>query len=689
MRLYFGRIAPIPPQKEQVNGGGWAWRYKVRIFDKHPPEKERLPDEDLPWAQVLLPVTAGSGAANYSVTPSINQGDTVSIAYYDADEEQPIITGILPRTSVVSTAEPDESRGYFAHTGFTENKTKSKWVEDDESNESNEESQPSARSDQFSPVIGDTAIGADTCDPNAYKVNAVGSELNNLFNQIQQFSDEAAYIESITIGTIDRVHALVNPYVGEMFNNIFESLVPVLNAGLKALFDAVYAKVLAATQNPAIALAAAEAALIALKPAILALQEAILLVANKIVTELFDKVDELVRDTIKENNSFSNCGTEQFIGALINSIIADVDSGLQPLINAVNVILSGGFQITNAIRISSDILSDFSGGLLSAGQSGNKCGGLIREYVYGIGEADDIGDILDKALEGSNIAKSLVELAESLPDAAEDSITEFQKQFGDFPFLSQTTGFVSELQNCSTEPPEVCYPPEVVIFGGRGEGAKAKAKMGNYIKSTDDRTVKDIMGGVVSIEIEDGGEGYAYPPFVEVKDNCGLGRGCVAYSVIKDGKVDRIYITNPGEFYPSEGEELFVVDRVEIISGGSNYTPGVYDDQFGGSYELVTGDDGVVVDIIPTDIVQVPTIPTINIPTVNPPIPPGGRIDDGDVIDSTGKIVGPAQVASGLVYRPILVTIPSADAILAGDVPDSLKQRIGQNKVIQVVDCPD
>ena len=61
-RLYFGRVAPIEPQLDQVNSG-WSWRYKVRIFDKHTEDKVVLPDEELPWAQVLLPVTAGSGAA--------------------------------------------------------------------------------------------------------------------------------------------------------------------------------------------------------------------------------------------------------------------------------------------------------------------------------------------------------------------------------------------------------------------------------------------------------------------------------------------------------------------------------------------------------------------------------------------------------------------------------------------------
>ena len=432
-------------------------------------------------------------------------------------------------------------------------------------------------------------------------------------------------------------------------------------------------------------MAAAEAALIALKPAILALQEAILLVANQVVKGLFEKVDDLIRDAVDVNDNMTPCGAEQFTGALVNAIILDIDSGLQPLLDAVSVILSGGFQAATAIRSSIDIVSDFGGGLLAVNQGGNKCGGLIREYAIGVGAKKDAGDIIGKILESANVASSLVDLAQNV----EQEVSDFQKQFGDFPFLSETTGFESELDGCTTQPPSTCNPPEVLIFGGRGDGAKAVAKVGNYIESTDSRTIKDVQGGVVTVEVTDGGEGYIYPPFVEVRDNCNLGIGCVARTVIKDGKVDRIYIVNPGKFYPSDGTELFVVEKVEIISGGSGYTGGVVTDEYGGLYEIVVGDDGEIIDIIPTTIIQVPQNPVINIPTVNPPIPPGGSIRDDNVLFPDGRVLGKASIGSGLVYKPILISLPTAQQVLDGEIPDALKSRFGQREILQIIDCPD
>ena len=216
MTIKLARIAEIEPQKEQVDGDGWAWRYKVRILDKHTQDKNILPDEDLPWAQVVMPVTAGSGAANYATSPMINQGDTVTIEYYDLDEQQPVITGVLPRTKRVSRGDPSETNGFLPHTGYTERRDKNSKQPVDETNESNRKSQQSLRSDKFSSVFGDTTVLADGCDPNAYKINAVTSILTNLFNQINKFREDESYVETITQAAIDRIHAIVNPYVGQI-----------------------------------------------------------------------------------------------------------------------------------------------------------------------------------------------------------------------------------------------------------------------------------------------------------------------------------------------------------------------------------------------------------------------------------------------------------------------------------------
>ena len=695
-KLYFAKIAPTKPQQDQTEGGGWSWRYKVRIFDLHSPDTNALPDEDLPWAQVLMPVTAGSGAANYAQTPALNQGDTVSIMFFDDDMQMPIITGILPRTNQVSTAEPQENttNALTPTTGFTENKNRLGVIPDDESNENNKRSQPSPSTVDISSAAGTPSVLTDTCDLTAYRSNAVTNEVNNLLEEIARFSTNGSRLESLISSTIDRVHALVNPYVGEMFFNLFEALVPVLNAGLAALYKKVYAIVLAATGSPTAARLAAEAALIALIPPILALQEAIQLLAAEVVAGMLSKVEDLIRDTVENNDSFSSCAGTQFNGALVNSIINDIDVGMAPLIAAVAAILSGGFDTANSIRTTIDLVRSFAGGLTGPKQGGNKCGGLVKEYVFGVGPKQDLGDVLDSIMSSANQAQSIADSAirageELVNNTTADSII---RQFGDFPFLSGSQGKESFLDNCSPKPPTTCYGPEVFVFGGRGEGASATAFVGNYVDSEDGRTVTNKQGGVVAIQVDNGGEGYTYPPFVEIRDNCKLGKGCVARSVIKDGRVTAIYIVTPGEGYvASDINPDYVVERVEVIDGGVNYTPGVYSDSFGGLYQIVVDDEtGTVTEILPINYVQIPSEPDINIPRVVPEIPPGGRIDEeNNVITAQGRNLGQAKRGRGLVYKSVIVPAPTAEQVSSGQISDNITPRLLQTEIIEVIDCPD
>ena len=75
---------------------GWGRRYKVRIIGLHDREEETIPSDQLPWAQVMYPVTAGSGHANASQTANLRQGMFVFGFFLDGQEQQvPVIMGVL------------------------------------------------------------------------------------------------------------------------------------------------------------------------------------------------------------------------------------------------------------------------------------------------------------------------------------------------------------------------------------------------------------------------------------------------------------------------------------------------------------------------------------------------------------------------------------------------------------------
>lgn len=79
---------------------GWGYRYKVRIFSWYTGDTNLIPDDQLPMANVVLPVTAGSGLGGSGMTPSIEPGSIVTGFFMDGDGgQEPYIDGILANSN--------------------------------------------------------------------------------------------------------------------------------------------------------------------------------------------------------------------------------------------------------------------------------------------------------------------------------------------------------------------------------------------------------------------------------------------------------------------------------------------------------------------------------------------------------------------------------------------------------------
>jgi hypothetical protein len=206
----------------------------------------------------------------------------------------------------------------------------------------------------------------------------------------------------------------------------------------------------------------------------------------------------------------------------------------------------------------------------------------------------------------------------------------------------------------------------VTIFGGGGTGATAIPLIGAISGST---------GSIIGTKVTDGGSGYRFPPFVEIRDNCNQGYGAVARATINDaGEVDSIYIVSEGENYPTgdlydnststtadtvinnstenQTQSLiarnYSVNKIIIQNPGQNYIGGdggdTATDQFGNEYSI---------EIFEGSITKIQPINTIVI------------VNDLPII--TIK----SDTGSGAILRPIL-DIPPADF---------------QGEVKQVIDC--
>ena len=84
---------------------GWGYRYKVRIFGLHDLGEEVIKSENLPWANVMYPITAGAYLQNSGQTPMIRQGNIVFGFFLDGvARQQPVIMGCLGNNSQTELA---------------------------------------------------------------------------------------------------------------------------------------------------------------------------------------------------------------------------------------------------------------------------------------------------------------------------------------------------------------------------------------------------------------------------------------------------------------------------------------------------------------------------------------------------------------------------------------------------------
>lgn len=100
---------------------GWGRRYKVRIIGLHDQEETTIPADQLPWAQVMYPVTGGGGQANAGTTPQLRQGNFVFGFFLDGQEQQvPVIMGVLGSNSqtALSSTIKTTNTNYSSTSGY-------------------------------------------------------------------------------------------------------------------------------------------------------------------------------------------------------------------------------------------------------------------------------------------------------------------------------------------------------------------------------------------------------------------------------------------------------------------------------------------------------------------------------------------------------------------------------------------
>jgi hypothetical protein len=595
---WIGQIQPEDSLGAQINGGGWGNRFKVRILGYDSSKSSELSEDNVRWAQVMLPTTAGSGAANQFTSVAISPGDMVFGFFLDGspDFNLPMILGVFGRTSEVSTRE--YSKPYEPFTGYTSKiDNDGENIVKNETNENNANSQKSPRhvSQQQAKKIGPnerSAYGAigDTIKAasgsNSSTLDKMSTEIDNFVNKIQTISDNVSGAIGKARADIDeeinkitaKIQKITSGLVGGMVNTLYNNLAPILNGGLKLLYRTVYAITLAATQSSSAAHIAGVAAQEAMVAPVTALQDALPCVANSVLSGIGNIIKGLLSSVADNVTNFVSCISDQFIGGLVNQIIGGIESVLSPVLGGVDKILMG-FNLVSSLRSSAEGL--LSGNFkLSCNEVAPNYNAQTEQWVIGKGAKEQPGVSVTDIIESANLAASI---ATSFIDTGE-AVTDLVGSVGSLDFLNanfSNSGFSGLVSNCFGGNPTNCGEVKVKIFGSTGTGAVGKAILGSIVGEGSSAT-----GSIIGIDVLNGGSGYDYPPFVEIVDDCKQGYGAVARSVIdydEDsptyGQVIDIYLVSEGENYPlsdpgetPESNPPYIIDNIAIINSGINYT---------------------------------------------------------------------------------------------------------------------
>ena len=619
---WVGQVAPEKAQGEQINGGGWGNRVKVRIMGYHPHSLEELPDEDLPWAQILLPSTAGSGKGGRATSVKLSPGDNVMGFFMDGEDAQlPVIFGILGSSRYAPVQ--DYAGPFQPYTGFTSKIEKANVLftkgESNEMNASTNESPrllPPETVNKLKSTLKREIKGASSKlgqvitfagGPPEGAINEISNELENVVSDIKASGLTGSALKGRLDSAASEMMSSATKLSGMMTKNLIDNkLVGQLQSGLDMKYMAEYAKEFALTGSDAKAKVAGAAMQASFIDPVTALEDSLPCVGQKILGSLKDTIKGLLGKIAENVKNFVKCVAQQFVGGIMNNIIGGLTKGLSGALGGKVGELLGGLDIGGFLRSGAKKLMNLSNVFKCNSKQEYDFG--IKEWVVGKGPKNAIDLGVDAILDLANAADGL---AQGLAGGVQ-GLSIATGSLGMFDFLNPSVsvpGNKSSLGECYAGPPTKCGGLKVEIFGGGGAGGIGKAILGSIINDGAGST-----GSIIGIDLLSGGIGYKSPPFIEITDDCKQGYGAIARADIDEdedsptyGQITDIYIVTQGENYPVPEPELeskppYVVDHVVVVKPGIGYTStDSFTDNDGNTYKPYIDNSGRIVRLSPPD----------------------------------------------------------------------------------------
>ena len=649
---WIGQVAPpkswrdiniIQSQRDFVHN-----RVKVRIIGYHPFDREGviLPDEDLPWADVMIPTHSGSGQNGLGENMILSGGETCMGFFLDGDDaQQPVIMGLLPDTNKVPKVIKNSEIDKVSSSGFLpfESSLRSSARTDDscsidqsgkkicvvpndgQGNLKISKGQATAegnatRSDIAFNTCTDTTIGRTQQAVTDFiqllqGVENIGSNfIDPLTNAVVNMQAELSYVTAQVAGIMRGTINSIKTNLLKNLNKKFKKLLGPIKAGAKGV-DAFFDE-------------------IKLKKGFKGIMGLLYCAFENSLGGISDFLSNMFQNLIGKVVNGAACAIEQFTAGLFAKLFDSLEGSLGTLMSGLNWLVGGFSSVKNVLRsvggFARKILAFIdcnqekcvtpSAWVSNVGIKSTRAEnyGKFMDQVGTLGGLKDglagIGTRIDAGITGFfGNDDSPVSAGSSMGsiERAIDQISLFGAGNNQFDSCNRRNDNPTSQEDVIPVKPGYiypkCIPPEVQVIGS-GTGAELFIVVGN------DRRI-------FSVEVINGGSGYdPINTSISIIDNTGNGSGANVIPIIKDGVITDAVILSTGSGYclntvgldPTTNvgvgtNVVGVVKDVYIVRPGINYDPedtisfiGVDDDV---SIPIVTTPSGSIAVVnFPNDI---------------------------------------------------------------------------------------
>lgn len=538
----------------------YGYRVKVRIYGVHP-SSSVVPDEDLPWASVIVSPQFGAGKANAGTSLGLQGGETVIGFFADNDKQQPVILGCYQSTAIHKNvlAYPLDASGSSSFYEMEANPFL-EWGEGNMPTNHNDTKKVNGVLKRNNKTSNDKTSKQKIIDEEnlivrkAQKCKAGKGFGNDIQRALKSFVEIAGKFEEFQDTYIDPVMDEmrdIQKLVGDTAQVISDSYAQVIRLSRSFL----YAKI-AELSEDMMGFLQLDSLLKDIK--VKQAKDSIYCLLEKIIKGLKNVIKDFLTGLIGKLVQAPLCAAEQFLAGLNSRMFNEIENAIGDAMSTLSGVL--GPTIGNFMGFMDKAMGYAQIGLKLLECEDQEC--EPEPYDWALNFGPDKQQKLDfkKTIDISS-KFNVAGIGKSISDGID-------KFFGLDDEDLENAEYVRDLLGPCPIDRKECGPPTIEIFGGGGIGAAANA-------------VINEVGEIVGVNMQSLGVGYTEKPFVSIVDNCD-GRGAEGEAILKDGQIINIIIRRGGGGYQipdnvSDADGIDVVgeiEGIEIIRTGREYEPG-------------------------------------------------------------------------------------------------------------------